>query len=737
MPLKILHSCSKLRRLSIMNGYRRPVDMRLLRGLDHLEYLALDSQPLNLHELLKLRSLHQIICIQCYTKLTRKLMMPFSRMQITELGMLGPALKSIENGTFSEFKYLSALNFADAAFLLVDDIIDAISTSQNLKVNKLILDFVNANRHYWNLGPRDTPKCRSAWKGIQHLSMRGVHLSVITPGFAKCLSNLVTLSIGFNNMLLADHHIALVTAGLHNIRSIDVSYGFVYEDTRLPIFAWNAWTRQTDDYFPPVIDATKCSVKNVSYPIVTTEECKNFIRHALPSLPQCLSYVNINHFGLAPSHSHTCTVLPNNNLQVMNLSFIAFDNVIIRKPIFGLEVLRVLDVTGSSIASIPIDIAQYVPDLTTLKVANNELTKLHLIGIPSSLTEMDFSGNSITYVNLSFVSDSSLKSLLLNDNKLDSIDFLIPDLSQLHDLDLRNNKLIHMPENVTTQMNRLFEQKVDFKLSLSGNLFICDCLAINFIQWVKGTKINLENRDDIKCEFNGDIVNVINIDVMKLNVKCKTVIIWVAALAGIFLAVAVTAGLVYKFRWSIRWRYYYWKYKTKHRLPSDAEESLLSMNFKSAYIIYPEDDNEVRRWVVHSLVHKIENEFNLPPVFLPGRDDIAGVPYIENITAGLASSRTAIWVINSAFCRDSNCNIAATFAFHRFQKFRQSRNLIVLLDSQLHLYEDITTVERFLDKRLGIPKITYSSDQAGQRVFWVRLQRFIGNTVPMELASIL
>ena len=366
MSLKILHSCSKLRRLSIMNGYRRPVDMRLLRGLDHLEYLALDSQPLNLHELLKLRSLHQIICVQCYTKLTRTLMMPFSKMRITELGLLGPNLRSIENGTFNEFKYLSVLNFADAAFLLVDDIIDAMSISPNLKVNKLILDFVNTHRHYWNLGPRDTPKCRSTWKYIQHLSMRGVHLSVITSGFVKCLSNLVTLSIGFNNMLLADHSIGLVAAGLHNLRSIDVSYGFVDDDINVAM-AWNSWARQTDDYFPPVIDATNCSIRNISYPIVTTEECKNLIRHVNQCIPQCLSYININHFGLLPSHSRTCTVLPTNNLQVMNLSYIGFDNVIIRKPIFGLEVLRVLDVTSSSIASIPTDIAKYVPDLTTLK----------------------------------------------------------------------------------------------------------------------------------------------------------------------------------------------------------------------------------------------------------------------------------------------------------------------------------------------------------------------------------
>ena len=65
-----------------------------------------------------------------------------------------------------------------------------------------------------------------------------------------------------------------------------------------------------------------------------------------------------------------------------------------------------------------------------------------------------------------------------------------------------------MPEHITTQMDRLFEQNLDFKLRLSGNLFICDCLAISFIQWIKGTKINLENRNDIKCEFNGEIVNV-------------------------------------------------------------------------------------------------------------------------------------------------------------------------------------------------------------------------------------
>ena len=105
------------------------VDVKLLRGLEHLEYVALNSEPHMLYELTKLPNLQQIVCIECYHNLTRKLMEPFSKMRLTELSFRGDVLTSIENGTFHDFKYLSVLNFAGAKSLLVDDVIDAMSTS--------------------------------------------------------------------------------------------------------------------------------------------------------------------------------------------------------------------------------------------------------------------------------------------------------------------------------------------------------------------------------------------------------------------------------------------------------------------------------------------------------------------------------------------------------------------------------------------------------------------------------
>ena len=133
------------------------------------------------------------------------------------------------------------------------------------------MDFVNSRKPFWNLGPRDTPQCRSAWQYIEHLSMRAVRLSVVATGFAKCLSNVLTLSAGFNTLLITDPLNDFTFANLDRMRSIDVSYGYV-DDTSHKSNIWNNWTRHTDDYFPPIVDRTNCSKRNVSYPIVSTKE---------------------------------------------------------------------------------------------------------------------------------------------------------------------------------------------------------------------------------------------------------------------------------------------------------------------------------------------------------------------------------------------------------------------------------------------------------------------------------
>ena len=401
------------------------------------------------------------------------------------------------------------------------------------------------------------------------------------------------------------------------------------------------------------------------------------------------------------------------------MSYQSFRHVILRRAVFGIESLKELDISASNIAQLPSDILQYMTSVEKVKAARNELMEMNFTNIPSTLTELDFSRNLITGVKLSFGNGSSLRSFCLQENRINSLDFITSDLEQLEYLDASNNQLTNIPKGVMLHIERLYEYNKHFDLLVSENPWHCDCSSRDFVKWVKTTKINIFDRDHLSCIYKGRSVYIVDINDTTFSIECENIVL-LSALAGGVLLVVAGVAVVYRFRWTLRWKYYSRKYR-RNELRNTSEPSRL----RSAYILYATEDDETLHWVKHQLVRTIEVDWGMGPVFFPGRDDIGGVPMMENITAGLLSSRTAIWVINPAFCLDTNCHIGATFAFHRFHEFRRSRNMIVLLDNNFENYRGIDRIKRFIDPRLGITKITHSTEGHHENVFWTRLKTFV------------
>ena len=80
-----------------------------------------------------------------------------------------------------------------------------------------------------------------------------------------------------------------------------------------------------------------------------------------------------------------------------------------------------------------------------------------------------------------------------------------------------------------------------------------------------------------------------------------------------------------RYRWQIKWRYYKLRYLKKRRR---SNRILLGSpdhgDMYSAYVVYAYDDDTARQWVTQTLLPRVEHGLQKPPMFIRGRDDLAG-----------------------------------------------------------------------------------------------------------------
>lgn len=91
-----------------------------------------------------------------------------------------------------------------------------------------------------------------------------------------------------------------------------------------------------------------------------------------------------------------------------------------------------------------------------------------------------------------------LMDLHLGDNQLTDINFSLDCLRQLRYLDLEYNKITNLGSETLVKLDKAFASK-DRKIDLHGNPYTCDCHFMPFFDWLKKTKINLQNKDDMRC----------------------------------------------------------------------------------------------------------------------------------------------------------------------------------------------------------------------------------------------
>ena len=143
LPSKIFTGCRSLKKLymfdSKMTGHN--ISLEPILQLYKLEQLTITPSVQLPYALTKISSLKVLNLPFSKSKihLTEDNMQQFTKMKLEEISFHSSFVHSVENGTFTDFVSLKLLNFACNAYLVVDDIIDVLSSSQNVSINSLIL----------------------------------------------------------------------------------------------------------------------------------------------------------------------------------------------------------------------------------------------------------------------------------------------------------------------------------------------------------------------------------------------------------------------------------------------------------------------------------------------------------------------------------------------------------------------------------------------------------------------
>jgi len=290
----------------------------------------------------RLRSVYFVFC-RFGSGLNETMLRPFGHLKIKEIALIACGIEQIKNGTFDGLQSLEVLNLAGNDRLSVDSVIDALSSS-NVSVTTLILDAVGSARHLFIGGFHDRPSCRSAWKPIKRLSIRGVNLGGVLGRFFSCLPNLEALALGFNapaSLCLQPTCKLDMIRLLRHLKYLDLSYAGISDRFTLMTisgyYSSSNWLLFNDDYFPDIEQFTsqECHPEaEISISDVGNRELVNFI--------PCLSYLKAEHwfFNSFVTQNRSSLKFAENNLKYIQLSSrvsVSGNNIVLNTVVLGLK----------------------------------------------------------------------------------------------------------------------------------------------------------------------------------------------------------------------------------------------------------------------------------------------------------------------------------------------------------------------------------------------------------------
>ncbi|VDI25881.1 Hypothetical predicted protein [Mytilus galloprovincialis] len=616
----------------------------------------------------------------------------------------------ILNGTFKTLSNLTYLDLSDNRCMglraFVNMTYDLFSTSiKILRINKIRQTFaVNTEIlkcHLQHL--RNTT--------ITELYMDSNRLQLLEPGALNMLpKTLKKISAGDNQFTYGRYILHLSV--LSNVQELNVSYmgishDYLDKDEDCDIvsldnslcdkdFRHNINDINKNDYFQTPSDDVPIPL-NVPYKLRMFHYRRCDMRYKLPAI-----------------------YLLNNSLEYIDASFNALYDW--QGPFHNLHNLKYLDLSNNFCSNVSKTFFNGAPNLTSLFVGNNLLGFVlpndHTGDTFSSLRmlqTLDLAYNRISNLPISlFKSQKYLRTLNLSGNMLENVNFEIKHMANLYFVNLSDNRISILDVSFTNQINHLTKNLPNLTIDMSGNPITCTCDSIAFIEWLSTTNVHL-NMHQQECYSIKMYLNNSKAGYDMLRKKCSSYMTTVVAVVSwmVIFVMILSAGLLYRYRWKIRYLYYI--VKSKHQgyiKPLQVDNDFMY----DVFISYADEDDTF----VHSkFLKRVEEDGNIS-CCVHKRDFIPGNDIASNITSAIHNSRKTVVIMSQNFLSSDWCLFEFNMAKMESIYSRSSENIIFIVFIEQLPSKDLSL--NILEIVQSKSYIEYPNDEYGDVVFWEKVK---------------
>ena len=491
---------------------------------------------------------------------------------------------------------------------------------------------------------------------LRRLSIQKTKAPFFDTVIVTCLPNLRSISIGYNVFAELLHKGNFVPAGFAAFLAVlEFSASLFYLkasaiQTIGPSSVCLADDISFDEYF---IDEKQFHDQK---PLCKWEQSDDYFQK-----PSCLRAVQLDFCANGMKNiaiASSIDIWPKNSIELLNFSYSVVSNkgsIADGVNLNGLDRLRILHMRHMNVIFFHKVTFNQAENMQDIDLSDNNLEQMtaeqlsDMFTKPLYIRKLNLSSCNIVALNSDFLSQfprliyldlsyNKLRHLSLNLSWLTSFEYLTIDLSFnqisiVHNSFIESVQLVNQFRNVTLKMN--------------DNQFRCDCDNIAFLRWFLNTNNNIENKDNIFCNYHGldtEISNSLNVD--NLEFQCtqymRILYLSVSIVFGITTVGIVSGIMLFKYRWHIRW---YW-YQAKRRIQGNRGQVNLQFPNDYKFLCYVNYLGVTCEWVMQNIVTPIEN-LNNGDVFLFERNAVAGIYVLDAIMDGINSSRKLLYVIGN------------------------------------------------------------------------------------------
>ena len=420
-----------------------------------------------------------------------------------------------------------------------------------------------------------------------------------------------------------------------------------------------------------------------------------------------------------------------NNIESMDASFNTIH--VWNAPMVKFEHIKHLDLSNNFAAYVSEDFFTRVPNLVSLDASFNllgpVLSEDHNGRIFQSLEKLkvlNISTNKITSLADSLFSGlTSLATLNLASNGITEVNNSLNGLKNLTNLNLKQNKISTLPVKLLEQMDETGSRTYrKVSVDLSNNTLDIACENLKFLEWIADHPNHFESVNSYTYRYNGHNIAMSHTNLKKMIASvgkgCNNyaAVIIVSTIFIVVVSTSIVVGIVYRFRWRLRYLYYMAKarYRGYDRIPDAQVEYRYD-----AFISYAHEDY---RFIKDEIIVELEESYGLY-LCIHQRDFLPGNYIAENILQAIKNSKKIVIVLTEQFLKSQWCIYEFNMARMESIYSRNGDNVIFCI-----MYEDIDTKHlspELIETLESETFLKYPEEEPEKPYFWEMLKKALSD----------